>query len=357
VTECTEGSRGVPLPPRPRQRRLLGGDRVRRPLRWAGLLAAGFSAMWACSGAGAGSSTPPAAETSTTALRGLLTADVATFKGTLQKGGVPYTVDVTADRKGNSHATLAFGDASVEVIGIGSNVYRKGNVAYWSKQETDARVQRAFASTWVKIGGGGDQDVLRAVVDRDLESDLERHFKPAHETSASLSGSAARKLSGNQGSLYVTTSTPARALSFVSSAAYVSPAGLTSIRSTFTYPTKLDLTAPRGYLNPDDQSTWPAEFQVDSDSPGACDDTSCADNVVVRNMAGPSAGQAKLVVTFMDTNHHVLGTCSADIPPVAHGQTETVSCAVSGPGWADFSAGGGGAYSTTVVVSSPPYDG
>jgi hypothetical protein len=330
---------------------------MRYPHRPAALLAAGLTAIWACSGAGVGSSNATPSDMSATALRGLLTADVVNSKATLQMAGVTYAVNVTADRKGNSHASIAFGDASVEVIGVGSDVYRRGNVAYWSQQQSDARVQRAFASTWVRVGGGGDQAVLRALIDRDPGRDLERHFKPVHETAASLSGTATRRLSGTQGSLFVTTSTPARVLSFVSSAAYVSPAGLSSINSTYAYPVKLDLAAPKAYLNPDDQSTWPAEYQVDSDAPGACEDTSCVDNVVVRNMAGPSAGQAKLVVTFTDTNHHALGTCNADIPPIAHGQTETVSCAVSGPGWADFSAGGGGADSTMVVVSSPPYDG
>jgi hypothetical protein len=330
---------------------------VRYPHRLPALLAAGLTALWACSGPGAGSSAATPAEKSATALRGFLAADVVNSKATVQMGGLTYTVNVTADRKGNSHANVAFGDASVEVLGVGSDLYRRGNLAYWSRQENDARVQRAFASMWVRVGGGGDQAVLRALIDRDPERDLERHFKPVNETAASLAGTATRRLSGTQGSTYVTTSTPARLLSFVSSEAYVSPAGLSSINSTYVYPVKLELAAPKAHLNPDDQSTWPAEYQVDSDSPGACDDTSCADNVVVRNMAGPSAGQAKLVVTFTDTNHHVLGTCSADIPPIAHGQTETVSCAVSGPGWADFTAGGGGPYSTMVVASSPPYDG
>jgi hypothetical protein len=155
----------------------------------------------------------------------------------------------------------------------------------------------------------------------------------------------------------VTTSTPARALSFVSLAGYVSPSGLTSIGTTYAYPVTLDIATPKAYLDPDDQSTWPAQYQVDSETPGACDDASCTDNVVLRNVAGAPAGQAKLVVTFTDANHNVLGTCSTDVPPIAHGQTETVSCAVSGSRWANFSAGGGGAYSTMVVVSSPPYDG
>lgn len=313
-------------------------------------------ALAGCSLPGSGASGPTPSELSTSALKNLLTAANVDYKGTIQRNGITYTVDVTADRKSNVHASIGTSSGSVEVIGIGSDVYRKGDVAYWSKLEPDARTQRAFASSWVKVGGGSDQDLLRSLTGRELERDLQAHFKPTRASSETVSGTAAQKLSGSQGDLWVTSSSPLRPLSFTSTSRYANPSGFTSIRFAYTYPSKLDVAAPSPVLNPDDQSTWPAQYQVERETDGACSDTSCTDNVVVRNVAGPSMGQAKLSVTFTDGSQHNLGMCTADIPPISHDQTETVLCTVSGQAWMDFNARGGGDYYTRVDFSNPPYD-
>ena len=174
---------------------------------------------------------------------------------------------------------------------------------------------------------------------------------------ASVGGTHARQLSGSQGDLYVTASNPARVLSFASSAAYLSPSGLKSIKFSYTYPATFAVTAPTPYINPDDHSTWPAEYQLTKDSEGPCGDSSCTEVVVLQNVGGAPVGQATVTVTLTNTGGKELGRCTANIPPVAHGQNQTVACAISGPGWAAFTASGGGSYRSSTLIYNPPYDG
>ena len=68
----------------------------------------------------------------------------------------------------------------------------------------------------------------------------------------------------------------------------------------------------------------------------------------MRNHGGAPAGPDSATFTLTDDAGHSLGSCTANIPPIDHNQTETIERAVAGPDWANFAARGGGSYSASV---------
>ncbi|MDQ6773114.1 MAG: FxLYD domain-containing protein [Candidatus Dormibacteraeota bacterium] len=332
------GTRG----PTPRLLALLGAASL-------ALLAGACSAPFLSSG-------PTPAEMSAAALKSVLSADNLRYTGSTQLSGVDYTLDATINQKGDSRSTLNFLGAQVEVLQAGANIFRKAPASYWHGLGADAPTQRVYASGWVKTGGGAEEAVLTALSGAEVERDLNAHFRPSKSAAASVAGTHALKLSGTEGDLYVTASKPFKALSFASAASYVSPSRLSRIKFTYSYPVPLDLTPPAAFINPDDHATWPAFYEVTTHDQGACGDTSCEFKITLRNTGGAPSGQATVTVSVQDSAGKDLGSCTANIPPAPNGQTVTVSCAVSGPAWAAFSANGG-SYFSRATVNNPAYDG
>jgi hypothetical protein len=309
--------------------------------------------LGSCSAPIGGTSAPSPAQLSAEAIRGLLLAANVHYSGTLELLGTPYALQVTANQNGDFHGTLSFPGRSVEVLKAGAQIYHKGS-SYWAGR-ADPVTLRVYGDNWVRTESAQDETPLFALASSDVERDLRDHFVPSRSSAAAVAGRSATKLSGSQGDLYVTASKPVRALRFTSSAGYRSPGGLSRIRYNYQYPVSIDLQQPQQFIDPNDHSTWPAEFQIDKEDQGACDPTQCQLTAVARNVGGAPVGQATATFSLTDAGGHSLGSCTVNIPPIGYNQTEPLSCAVSGSAWNSF-VGTGGYYSENVSVHNPVYD-
>jgi hypothetical protein len=130
------------------------------------------------------------------------------------------------------------------------------------------------------------------------------------------------------------------------------------------------------YLDLNDESTWPAKYDTASVEPDeeSCDQFSCQLHVDVTNQAGPPEGQSVVTIEVWTPapfgSAPLMGpppdgppfkTCQAPIPPLAHGQTATVTCSIGGDDWtaAVEAASGPGdlfQYPVDSTLHNPPYD-
>jgi hypothetical protein len=287
------------------------------------------------------------------ALDGLLQAQTLSHSGTLDKLGTRYSLDITANQSGDMHGSLTLGKRSVEVLRAATTVFQRGK-SYWTGV-VDPETAKVYDDKWIREDASEDLSPAFVVAGAEVEHELRVHFKPSAASDTNVVGSPATKLAGHEGDLYVTQSQPARALRFIGASGFTTTSGLGHLRLDFKSPPSLNLQPPQQFIDPLDHATWPAEFQVEKTDQGACGSSSCELNAVLSNQGGASVGQAVATFTLTDDSAHNLGTCRANIPAIAHLQTETVSCTVSGAEWASF-ADRGGHYTSSVTVHNPVYD-
>lgn len=287
------------------------------------------------------------------ALNGLANAPTLRHSGTVDKLGARYTVDVKAKPQGDMRSSLTFSNRSVEVLKVGETVFQRGR-GYWAGT-VDPVTLKVYADNWIRTQADSDLSPAFVIAAGELERDLRDHFKPSDTADSTVAGSAATKLTGREGDLFVTRSQPARALRFVGAMGFTSSSGLGHVTLDFQYPVPVDLQPPPQFIDPRDHGTWPAEFEVKKADQGACTPSGCELNADVTNQGGASVGQAVATFKLTDDSGQSLGSCTANIPPVAHAQTENVKCTVSGAAWASFTERGGN-YSEGVTIYNPVYD-
>ena len=289
----------------------------------------------------------------TQALSGMAAAQTTHYTGSLDRLGVPYKLDLTANRDGDLRGSVTRIGQTVEILKVGTNVYLRGR-GYWD-DVTDRVTLQVYGDNWVRTGADPKLAPAFVLAYGELAHDLLDRFKPNGAVATTLGGSPATKLTGPQGDLSVTRSQPVRALRFTGAAAFTSSSGLARLKLDFKYPAALDLGPPQKFVDSRDQATWPARFQVENVKQGACGDTSCAITADVVNQAGSSVGQAVATFSLIDADGHSLGSCTANIPPIEHLKTETVGCTVSSPEWIAF-AQRGGSYRENVEIHNPIYN-
>ena len=166
---------------------------------------------------------PSATDQAAQALNGLLQAQTLQYSGTVDKLGTQYTVDITANQKGDLHGSLTFGNRSVEVLRAGATVYQRGK-SYWTGV-VDSTTLKVYDDNWIRGDAAEDLSPAFVVAGAEVLHVLQDHFKPSSANDTNLAGSPATKLTGQEGDLYVTQSQPARALRFIGSTGFTTPAG------------------------------------------------------------------------------------------------------------------------------------
>lgn len=262
--------------------------------------------------------------------------------------GVVYTLEVTSNQKSELRGSRTLNDRRVDMLKVGRVTYQRGR-SYWN-DVVDPKTLKIYADNWIRVAPNAGISPLAAITGREVERSLRDRFKPTNAMAATPAGTATTKLTGPEGELYVIQSRPARVLRFIGGAGFASPTQLKQIRLDYVYPAALDLAEPKQFIDPSDHSTWPAQFTVEKADQGDCGPSSCQQTALVRNRGGAAAGPDSARFTLSDEGGHSLGSCTANIPPIGHYQTESIACAVSGSDWLSFAGRGGGHYSTTVTV-------
>ena len=142
--------------------------------------------------------------------------------------GTQYTLDITANQKGDLHGSLTFGNRSVEVLRADTTVYQRGK-GYWTGV-VDSSTLKVYDDNWIRGDAGEDLSPAFVVAGAQLLHVLRDHFKPSSASDTNLAGSPATKLTGQEGDLYVTQSQPARALRFIGTTGFTTTSGLGQLR-------------------------------------------------------------------------------------------------------------------------------
>lgn len=280
-------------------------------------------------------------------------------QGAFNRDGHPFQVDVTIDRNGDSQGTVVSDGSRVEERYVGGHGYALAGQDFWSGQ---GKLAAFFAGRWVT---GSDQldDLTTTSLSRSLALlDVARRGSTFDRVSrtARVRGVAAIVLSDRSGDLYVSTASPMRFLRLVSSPTYRTADGIADVDVDLGFPPAQVVQAPSPLVNTDDPTTLPAQYVVDDSSlqhGHDCDvGSTCTVSVAVVNQRGPQFGPASADVHLVRDDGSDLGTCTVAIRPAAHGQSQTVSCTVSGSAWVAFTRVGG-RYRAEVTVHNPLYDG
>jgi hypothetical protein len=287
------------------------------------------------------------------------TAPAVRVQGTFDRDGRRYQLDVTIEKNGDSQGTVVSDGNKVEERYVGGHAYALADQAFWSGQ---GRLAAFFAGRWVT---SSDQlaDLTTASLSRSLALlDLARPGSTFDRVNrmARVGGVAAVVLSDAHGDLYVSAATPRRFLRLVSSPTYRTADGIADIDVDLGFPPAQVEQAPDPFVSTDDPNTLPAQYVVDVSSiqhGRDCDvGSTCTVSVAVVNQRGPMFGPASAEVHLVREDGSDLGTCTVGIRPAAHGQSQTVSCTVSGSAWVAFTRVGG-RYRPDVTVHNPLYDG
>ena len=280
-------------------------------------------------------------------------------RGAFSRDGHAFRVDVTIDRGGDSQGTVLRDGRKVEYRYTGGRGYALAGQDFWSGR---GRLAAFFAGRWVT---SADQlaDLTTPSLSRSLALlDVARPgvtFDRVSRT-ARIAGVPAVALSDRYGDLYVSTVAPQRFLRLVSSPTFRTADGIADVDVDLDFPPALAVQAPSPVVSTDDPATLPAQYVADQDSiqhARDCDvGSTCTVSVAVVNQRGPQSGPATAEIHLIRDDGADLGTCVAPIGPAAHGQSQTVSCTVSGPAWVAFTRVGG-RYRPEVTVRNPLYDG
>jgi hypothetical protein len=279
--------------------------------------------------------------------------------GTFDRDGHGYQVDVTIDKNGDSQGTVVSDGNRVEERFVGGHGYALAGQGFWSGQ---GKLAAFLAGRWVT---GSDQlaDLTTASLSRSLALlDVARPGATFDRVSrtARVGAAPAVVLSDTYGDLYVSAATPRRFLRVVSSPTYRTADGIADVDVDLGFPPAQVVQAPSPLVSIDDPTTMPAQYEVDDSSiqhARDCDvGTTCTISAAVVNQRGPQFGPASADVHLVRDDGSDLGTCTVAIGPAGHGQSQTVSCTVSGSAWLAF-ARVGGRYRADVTVHNPLYDG
>lgn len=298
------------------------------------------------------------------------------FKGSLTttEGTIDFTVTESADgSQASGTGTLA--GKPFTYLAASSNQYLKGQ-SFWQQyysgpnnQNNDATTARGFEEKYAKATGndvatdlsqlsylGGDVTQLR--------SDASQ-FKKG--TTRTINGQQATQLSFGGDTFWVVQGSPDQLVGFKAATA----GQLQNVDVTIAQTKVPNVSAPASSqtVDPNQPSTLPAYYQADghSDLSGNnCNQNSCVIQADILNQGGAPEGTSTVQITAkdLDTNANI-ASCTATIPAIANGQTQTVSCTLSGGAWTAWanaknaqSSGGETFFDVTAqVTANPPYVG
>jgi hypothetical protein len=280
-------------------------------------------------------------------------------KGVFSRDGHVLQVDTTIDKGGDSQGTVVSDGKKVEYRYVGGHGYALAGQDFWSGQ---GKLAAFFAGRWV-TSADELSNLTTASLSRSLSLlDVARPGATFDRVSRAtrVGGVPAVALSDRYGDLYVSSAAPQRFLRLVSSPTYRTADGISDVDVDLDFPPALAVQAPNPVVSTDDPTTLPAQYVVDQSSlqhGRDCDVAStCTVSVAVVNQRGPQFGPATAEVHLLRDDGADLGTCTAPVGPAGHGQSQTVSCTVSGPAWVAFTRVGG-RYRAEVTVHNPLYDG
>lgn len=273
-----------------------------------------------------------------------------------------YSGTVSVNRHGDVSASASVSGGRVDVLATSGRLWLKADRAYWDAMgRTDALAQKVLAGHWYASPDGAlVRDLTEATSASSLSRSLSRtdFVKGGRQTIAGQDTIQIRD--PDEGDVYVTSPArgPARLVRIVYAPGFEDSNGNSRLEADFSYPRSLTVSAPSDFYDPADPATLPARFTAESTNRGGCDSSGCAYTVTVRNQAGRLTGRAYLRVTLFTTAGMEIGDCTAAIPAAGFGQTEDVSCSVSGSGWAAFMTGPGALkqWSREVLVHNPVWD-
>lgn len=289
------------------------------------------------------------------------------IRGSYLSGAVPVTVRVSLQpAAGGSIAGQATYDHhSLAVVGKGGRMFTKG-LQYWQAQGAQGRrIWPQYGAGWV-LAGGHDPGATSIGAAGDLGGLLQQFDRQ----SGALRSQGTREQGGREiaslrdgSTTYdVTASAPYRLLAVRRTAATPSPQGLRRIALKISYGGRLRVALPASgkYVDPGDASTFPALFQVQSTgSLQSCGSVSCGFSATLMNTAGAEQGRVTATLgLFQDAKlTQSLGSCTAVVPPVATGQTTTVSCRITAAAYESFYASlfGDVTVYRHVTLQNPPY--
>ena len=279
--------------------------------------------------------------------------------GSFERDGRRFQLDVTIDKNGDSQGTVVRDGSKVDERYVSGHAYAQAGQDFWAGQ---GKLAAFYAGRWVT---SSDQlaDLTTASLSRSLALlDVARPGSTFDRVSrtARVGGVPAVVLSDTYGDLYVSSAAPQRFLRLVSSPTYRTADGIANVDVDLGFPPAQAVQAPSPLVSTDDPNTLPAQYVVDQSSiqhGHDCDVAStCTISAAVVNQRGPQFGPASAEVHLVRDDGSDLGTCTVPIGPAGHGQSQTVSCTVSGSAWVAFTRVGG-RYRADVTVHNPLYDG
>ncbi len=277
------------------------------------------------------------------------------------QAGMNFSGEIVADRRGQARFDLHTPGGPVTGLMVGGKVYVKAARLFWTavdRTALDPSLARVLADRWVLDRDTSLSQALDAAARPHAFNSLATPDLRKGATGA-VDGHRVVELSSRGGSAWVTTDEPTRFVR-IASAAVSTDSGVSQLHGILRYPPALTVTAPAPVLDPLDPTTFPARYVYvsgDSSLP-PCDPNNCKAGAVVRNVGGRPDGQASLTLSFKSSDGaSALGSCSANIPAIAHDQTEAVGCAVQSPALQAYFRAGHASFAFETAIHNPAWDG
>lgn len=293
------------------------------------------------------------------------------FKGSLSttEGTVDFTITESSDgSQARGSGTLA--GKPFSYLAASSNQYLKGQ-SFWQQyysgannQNNEGVVARGFEEKYAKASGNdiasalGQLSFLGGDITQ-LRSDASAFKKGGNRT---VNGQQATQLSFGGDTFWVAPGSPDQLVAFKAATA----GQLQNVDVTIASTKVPNVSAPpqSQSVDPSQPSTLPALYQADAlpNNDNDCNPTSCVLQADVTNEGGAPEGTSTVQITAqdLDTNANV-ASCTATIPAIASGQSQTVSCTLSGPAWSNWanSKTDGVTFFEQVaqITANPPYIG
>jgi hypothetical protein len=327
-----------------------------------------------CAGGPTGPSGPSPHDLAAQAVREMTSHKTVHVKGTFT-GGRDLQVDLTmaTAKDGDATMTGSLDGAPITLAVVDGKTFAQG-AEMWPKVGADSEDARAFGAKWVLVHpddlttNGSTLTSIAPALRQLLSMRAKNGSSLAGPFSlgrtVNVDGKKAMELKAGGVTWDVTASTPHRILRVSAGDAKEAAGPLSDVRLDADHNATLQAAAPPQYLDIKDDSTWPARYDVDDDPDTGddCNQFSCPMSVSATNEAGPPEGQSTVTITAKTPAGDPIASCSAPIPALAHGQSATVSCAITGDGWKSYvdnnaPEGGFAKFQASVSVSNPPYDG
>ncbi len=293
------------------------------------------------------------------------------FKGSLSttEGTVDFNVTESSDgSQARGSGTLA--GKPFTYLAASSNQYLKGQ-SFWQQYYSGANNQndeqitaRGFEEKYAKATGNdvasalGQLSYLGGDVSQ-LRTDASQFKKGS---SRAVNGQQATQLSFGGDTFWVAQGNPDQLVAFKAATA----GQLQNVDVTIASTKVPNVSAPSQSetVDPLQPSTLPALYQADSvpNNENDCNPNTCVLQADVTNEGGAPEGTSTVQITAqdLDTNANI-ASCTASIPAIPSGQSQTVSCTISGAAWSNWSnsknAGDGLIFFQQVaqITANPPY--